>query len=179
MLGRAAIDPQWIEIVRTGVIAADRLDDYICAHLDVLAAMGQSALEGAKFGIPTILLDIAYGPVPAGYRFGWLFDADRWSLGKMVADRDAGPGSDSLPRMLDAVKSDYASLSQRTYDYCAAHHSMDEVSVRFLDAATKASFVWGDMPARLTEKSLMRRAYETARAMYRFAAHSRVEFMAK
>lgn len=46
---------------------SDKLDDFLYNEVDILMAMGTSALEGAKLDISAILLDVCYGKVPDCY----------------------------------------------------------------------------------------------------------------
>jgi hypothetical protein len=150
-------------ISRAGTLAPTALDRFLSSEVDLLLAMGTSALEGAKLGVPTVLLDIAYGPVRAGYVFRWLFDSTDFGLGSLMGYRPAVPGNDSLTRIVADVLRDRRALSSRTHSYCLANHSMESVATRFLAAAVEATFSYGDMAPTLRRKSVVRRGYECAR----------------
>jgi hypothetical protein len=150
-------------ISRAGTLAPTALDRFLSSEVDLLLAMGTSALEGAKLGVPTVLLDIAYGPVPNGYVFRWLFDSTDFGVGSVMSYRPAAPGNDSLTRIVADVLRDRGALSSRTHSYCLANHSMESVATRFLAAAVEATFSYGDMAPTLRRKSVVRRGFECAR----------------
>lgn len=122
------------------------LDDLLVNHVDVLFAMGTSALEGAKFGVPTILLDIAYADVPQTYVYRWLYRRDGSTLGETLRSfSDQGFGYQSLKLLLDEFLDEEKVVSQRTYAYFVKNHSMEEIRVRLLAALGKSRCLWGDL----------------------------------
>jgi glycosyltransferase involved in cell wall biosynthesis len=165
---RASIHParfehEWFRVVETGTLDAVSLDRFLASEVDVLFAMGTSALEGAKLGVPTVLLDIAYGRVPDGYVFRWLHDSTDFGLGAMIRLRPIVPGNESLQRMIDAVIADRAGVSIAAHQYCLDHHGLEAVGRRFIAAAGRATFRYGDMSDRLKRKGFLRRGYEWMR----------------
>jgi hypothetical protein len=123
--------------------------------------MGTSAIEGAKLGIPTILLDIAYGPLRRDYVFRWLFESSGYSLGFLVTPASYQPGNRSLEMMVDSVAANYRDLSQKSFEYCQRFHSLQAVGQQLVRAAAASRFQWNDIDPKLRRKSLLRRAYES------------------
>lgn len=164
-VGRLRVEHEHFRLMMAGVRSGAALDEYLVAHVDVLAAMGTSALEGARLGIPTVLLDVAYGPLRGDYKFKWLFEADRFSLGDMVGARSFQQGNRSLERIIEAITGAYQSVADRTYEYCMRHHALDGVAVRFLEAVRRSSFRYCDFPREALRKTLVRRTYEWVRAL--------------
>jgi len=150
-------------IERLGIRYGAELDALLL-ETDALFAMGTSALEGAKLGVPTVLLDIAYGRVPDGYVFRWLFDSEEFSLGAVMSDRPLEPGNDSLKAMIDDLCRDRPQLSAKTHAYCLAHHALAGVADRFMAAARGARFTYGGMNPALRQKGIVRRTYESLRS---------------
>jgi hypothetical protein len=153
----------WFRIERVGTRQGGELDALLL-DTDALFAMGTSALEGAKLGVPTVLLDIAYGRVPEGYVFRWLFDAEEFSLGAVMSERPLEARNESLSRIVDALQRDRSDLSTRTHAYCLAHHALDRVAQRFVEAAADARFTYGEMSPTLRQKGFVRRTYESLRS---------------
>lgn len=151
------------QIIHAGVKAGRMLDDYLLEKIDVLAAMGTSALEGARLGIPTILLDASYGPVGDGYRFRWLFESEEYGLGDIIGATHYEKGNPSLERIIDALCTDYGSLSAKTFEYCRRNHFISSVAERFLTLQEEASFRYGDFQPQILQKGPIRRAYEFMR----------------
>jgi glycosyltransferase involved in cell wall biosynthesis len=154
---------EYLSVAYAGTLDARALDRFLERDADILFAMGTSALEGAKCGVPTVLLDVAYGPVPDGYVFKWLFESSEFGLGALIRQQTLRPGNDSLTQILDATISARRELSIVTHRYCLDTHSMESVAERFVSAGDRASFRAADMPARLMRKGAVRRAYEWTR----------------
>ena len=82
--GPVRIGLSWISPRQAGRAVRKKTDEYLVLHADVLLAMGMAACDGAKLGIPTILLDFSYAPILRNYRFRWLFEAKDYSLGDVI-----------------------------------------------------------------------------------------------
>ncbi len=129
-----------------GHLEESLLDDLLLNNVDILFAMGTSALEGAKFGVPTILLDIAYSDVPATYVYRWLYSRDGSTLGDTLRSfDDEGCSYHSLKLLMGEFLDEEEVVSQRTYAYFVKNHSMEEISVRLLDALGTSRCLWGDL----------------------------------
>jgi hypothetical protein len=154
---------EWFSIVRAGILVNEALDEYFVTNVDLLAAMGTSALEGARLGVPTILLDVSYGAVPASYRFRWLHESDRFTLGRLIDHRMLEPGNDSLAQIIEAARRTPAVFSALAHHYCREHHALAAVGARFVDVAAGVSFRWAEIDPALRRKGLIRSAYEQLR----------------
>ena len=163
-IGGAALEHPTFRIVMAGRITGGALDDYLSENLDVLAAMGTSALEGARLGIPTLLLDISYHSVDGDYIFRWLHDTRDFTLGEILQPRHFARGNDSLERVIDTVVQDRPALSRKAFDYYRRSHSIDEVAARFADAVRRSGFRFGDIDGALIRKGVVRRSYEWIRS---------------
>jgi len=153
-----------VRVTRLGTLGGRELDAAL-DRLDVLLAMGTSALEGGRLGVPTILLDFSYAQIPADYRFRWLVDARDFELGRLIDETLCGEDSArSLGNRFAELERDPEGWSQRTFEYCRTHHSLDSGVDAFLSTASGASYRYGQMNPRLRRKSWVRRGYERARA---------------
>lgn len=144
-LRRRAADTGNVAVTFIDQVAPEDLDEFLAARADILLAMGTSALEGAKLGIPTLLLDVAYRPVPAGYVFRWLDKSRGYSLGDVLSAEHIVPGSRSLEDRLREAMGDYRELSGRMLEYFGKNHALDAVADRFIMLAGSAACTWGDM----------------------------------
>ena len=149
-----------LTIVRKGTLVGDDLRQALeASHLHL--AMGTSALEGARWGVPTVLLDFAYGPVPDGYEFRWLADAIDFDLGHQIMRATSGPGSvTSLAAIVAALGRDPMARSAEAFEYCQTRHSVDAGVDAFLLVANASQYRFSDIPAVLKQKSWLRRVYE-------------------
>lgn len=126
-------------------ITPSDLDDFLCKKIDLLMAMGTSALEGAKLGIPTILLDVCYGEAPDGYLFQWLHDRTGYSLGDVLDAEHVVAGNRSLYESIVRAVGEYPSLSDLTFSYFERNHALKTVAERFLCLAENAKCTYGDL----------------------------------
>ena len=122
------------------------LNQFLVNEVDILLAMGTSALEGAKFGVPTILLDIAYSDVPETYVYRWLYQRDGSTLGETLrVFCEGGCSYESLKLLIDEVSVDEKIVSQRTHAYFLKNHSMEKVVDGLLGALDQSKCLWGDL----------------------------------
>jgi hypothetical protein len=149
-------------IMKGGLVPAE-LDRFLMEEVDVLTAMGTSALEGAKFGIPVILLDISYYPIKGDYLFRWLHDTINFDLGHDITHKDIKKGNNSLKQMLNDLLYNYKKLSDVSYSYFIKNHDIEIVSNLVIKNATESNFCFSDIDKRLLHKSLLRRMYDKSR----------------
>lgn len=149
-----------------GIITGQFLDEYLLHNVDVLAAMGTSALEGAKLGVPTILLDASYGPITGDYKFKWLFESKEFGLADLLNDSHFEKNNNSLGKIIEEARSDYSAISNKTYEYCMRNHSISSVCEKFVNALQEASFCYGDFSPAILKKGFFRKSYEFARKAY-------------
>lgn len=126
-------------------IDPQELDGFLLAHVDLLMAMGTAALEGARLGIPTILLDVAHGPVSSDYIFSWLHERQGFTLGDVIGAEHFATGNDSLARRLDELVVDFASVSAQARDYVASNHAMPHVADALSQMLIVANCAYGDL----------------------------------
>jgi hypothetical protein len=161
---RSRVEHQHFELILAGVVTGSDLDAYLLERIDLLTAMGTSALEGAKLGVPTVLLDAYFDTVPDGYPFRWLSDSDSFGLGSFVVT-DVEKGNDSLEKIVTSLADKYEELSDNSYQYCLANHSIQSSAEKLMDALQAASFRYADFPPNVLKKGVIRKAYELVRQL--------------
>lgn len=133
-----------LKVQTLGEMSEDGLQQFLSEDVDVLFAMGTSALEGARLGIPTVLLDVAYGDVPEGYVFTWIQERANFTLGELVSSRNVRPGNQSLRQLLTQVMSDYDSISRSVHAFYGNGHSLEGVARKFQVEAELSSCFYKD-----------------------------------
>ena len=126
-------------------IEPSKLDEFLVSEVDLLIAMGTSALEGAKLGVPTILLDVAYSPISKDYCFKWLYQQNGYSLGNLVDDTEMEPNNSSLQQLILHMQDDFSDISTLTFDYFMNHHEIGHSSYRLLDALKRSVCTYGQL----------------------------------
>jgi hypothetical protein len=107
--------------------------------------MGTSALEGARVGVPTVLLDMSYRNVSAGYEFRWLHEEDGFTMARLVPSRVAGGLNDSMrQRMLEAIDN-YPRLSNLALTYFETHHSVSQIASNLQRIIGSSQCTYGDL----------------------------------
>lgn len=102
------------------------LDEYLLAFSDMHVAMGTSALEGAKLGIPTLLVDSSFQEFPVDYTYRWLYYKNSFfSLGRWLEKEgvlEGFPLTTILSEINDLNKRRL--ISQECFKYVNQRHSM-------------------------------------------------------
>lgn len=145
------------------------LNTFLTSEVDILCAMGTSALEGAKFGIPTILLDIAYTEVPETYVYRWLYQRDGSTLGENLRDYNTnGCSYNSLKLLIEEYSNGESIISKRTYSYFLNNHSLEKVVEKLLCALGQSKCLWGDLKAKgLISRGLIYPLYKIIKKVLR------------
>lgn len=98
-------------------IEYEKLGEYIRENVDLLVAMGTSALDGAKIGCPTIVITPVREGDPLEVYYRWIYESRGYSLGEF-------PGIDietkQIRKSFDEIMSEYLSDNkhgQQSYEY--------------------------------------------------------------
>ncbi len=126
-------------------IAPNHLENFLINNADILVAMGTSAIEGARLGIPTILLDIAHSPVSTDYVFKWLHDCSGYSLGNFVQKKDLIESNNSLEDCINQLINCFPVLSAKAFEYFQRNHEMNVVANNLLVKLHSATCTYKDL----------------------------------
>src|SRR5690606_16556910 len=98
-----------------GETPKDKLDSVLIQY-DVLIGMGTSVLEGAKLGIPSIVMNGSYKKnVPASILFEWVQDCPSGFLGEIVSSGSTLIMKKSLEELLLDYITNKESLSEKSF----------------------------------------------------------------
>ena len=84
LLKEKVVTTPMVKVEYMGEVVGDELEYLLISQCDILIAMGTSALEGAKLGVKTLLVDVFLGFVPDMYNFKWLYETEEYSLGRIL-----------------------------------------------------------------------------------------------
>jgi hypothetical protein len=157
------VNHEWFYLEMIGSLKPEALDNYLLENTDVLTAMGTSALEGAKLGIPTILLDISYYPVKGDYNFRWLHESKNFDLGHDIGQFDLIEGNMSLQNMINDLDNNYQALSTKSLQYFLTNHEMKIVLDRFILKINETKMKFSEINPTLLKKSIVRKIYDVLR----------------
>ena len=118
------------------------INEFLLQNSDLHFAMGTAALDAAKLGIPTILVDYSDRPFPKGYQYRWIYETKNYSLGKNLDKMRVDEGV-SMDRILEVLSDDKGQLqvhSHKSYHYVLKNHSVESIVHQLVGLCSKAEF---------------------------------------
>lgn len=128
-----------------GEVEPDDLKRLLADEVDLLLAMGTSALEGARLGVPTLLLDLSYRPIEPATRIGWLHENDGYSLADMAQPCPVAEADSALDLRLRELLADPRRVSEAARAYFNEHHDIAAIATQLLAYAGRARCTWGEL----------------------------------
>lgn len=122
-------------------MAPSAINDFLLQNSDLHFAMGTSALDGAKLGIPTILLDYGKKSFPKNYGYKPLFQTTKYSLGRNLDKISAtlGLSMKDIVNWYDEDKQ-IQFFSEKSYEYVLQYHSADKIVSKLLTVCRQTDF---------------------------------------
>ncbi len=154
-----SISNDYFTIKNVGGLEKNDSDKYTLDHVHILFAMGTSSIDGARVGLPVILLDYTYTPVKVPYVFRYLHHTKNYDLGHPITEMDCLEGNDSFDVLMNETVGNYEKLSSQCLEYYNVNHSTKETAKKLLQLGEIKGYYVNDIPPILTKTSLMRRAY--------------------
>jgi hypothetical protein len=147
-------------------IEPDELPRFLLSNTDLLLGMGTSALEAARLGIPTLLLDASYGPLPPTYKYKFLYEQEGFTLASVMLKEKAQRGGVALGGLIQRLMHNFSDESQKTRYYFAANHEMSVCASKLVDAALATRLTYSELNASgLLSRSLPYRLFVACRAL--------------
>ena len=151
---------QYFKIIKVGALEKDVVDKYLEKNIDAMFSMGTSALDGARIGLPVVLLDQSVTKVKDGYIFKFLFEAKGFDLGHPVSNLDFEIGNKTLENIISEIILNYKNVSKKTLDYYSDNHSIESVSTKLLNLINTNSFYsFHEIDKSLLYKDFFRKLY--------------------
>ena len=143
-------------------IENNKLDDYLINNCSILFAMGTAALEGAKLGIQTILLDISYKRISQVYNYRWLFERDGMTLGENIKDVSLDSSNDdSLELRIKEYLENFKEISSKTLKYFDNNHNLENTSSELLKKIDNSTSQWGKIKkSKFTSRGIVYNFYK-------------------
>lgn len=110
-------------------IPYDELNNYVSEYVDLLVAMGTSALDGAKTGCPTIIITPVRKTDTERVEYRWIYDSRGYSLGE-YPDIDIATGQKRC--CLSEILQEYISdmyIAEKCFEYVQTF-DMDRIFAR-------------------------------------------------
>ena len=154
------VNHEWFNIEIIGKLKPQELDLFLLENTDILTGMGTSALEGAKLGIPTILLDISYYDLKGDYKYRWIHDTKNYDLGHEITQKDLEVDNQSLINMIDEALNNYRNISAKALDYFVQNHEIKHVAKKFIEKVNLSELRFSEIDSKIINKSILRRLYD-------------------
>ncbi len=127
-------------------IPPSRIEDFLLQKSDIHFAMGTAALEAARLGIPTILVDYSSKEFNKNYSYNWLYNTVNYSLGRNLEKIPARTGV-SLENLIGEFFRSPEKMkieSQKSYQYAMDNHSVSEIVSKLTTICEQATFRLND-----------------------------------
>lgn len=144
-LREAAARMPRLDVRFQGEVEPAELKRLLAEDVDLLLAMGTSALEGARLGVPTLLLDLSYRAIEPATRIGWLHENDGYSLADVAAPCTVAEADAALAARLRELLADPRRVSEAARAYFNEHHDIAAIATQLLGYVERARCTWGDL----------------------------------
>lgn len=154
-----------VSVIYHGGIPHQELDRFIATNLDIVTAMGTSALEGAKLRKPTILLDATFKKVDKDYVFRLLHETKEYDLAHFITEADYLMGNDSLFEIINKIISNYDVYAKKAEDYFSDHHDLINVKDLFLQKVNETKLEYSMIDPVVLRKGRILQFYNKIRGL--------------
>jgi glycosyltransferase involved in cell wall biosynthesis len=136
-----------VQVVELGVIKGKELEHYLATVPDLVFAMGTSLLDAARVAVPSVVADPSLELIATGLPYPWLFELDRFSLGRIVTQYDP-PRTGRVFADLIACVSDNVGrrdLGRECRSYFEQHHQVDTVVKNLINIMSDCRFTYSSL----------------------------------
>jgi len=124
------------------------LEDLILkSHLHI--GMGTSALDGAKLGIPSILIDASNNEFPSNYLYRWIYETKYFDLGRFVQIKNfKNRNSHNLDSIFNQLLSNNNEVSEKCYNYVLNNYNVKNITESIINKESTTSlnmYIFKDM----------------------------------
>lgn len=129
-------------------IHPNQLDEFIGNEVDVLFAMGTSALEGASRHRPTFVLDYSYKRIEGLYKFKYIFESAECNLAEKIDPALHYEVYSSLEDRLIEIKKNYKVVGWKCFEYWRLNFSPEITVKKFINYVDNAGATIGELRAQ-------------------------------
>jgi len=139
-----AEESEYFSIAKISYVKPSELNHFMLT-LDMLFAMGTTALDGAKLGVPTVRLDYSYSQIPKNYKYKFFHEVRGYSMGERIESSCFANGLHDFEDLINIFNQDEKQLSELGFDFYKSHHSIDSSSNLLLNYIQESSLRWSDL----------------------------------
>lgn len=138
------VNGEFLKVERVSHVTPSNLSDTLISF-DLLFAMGTSALDGARLGVPVVRLDYSFNIINDDYKYKFLFDVTGYSLGELIGGKSYSKGQSSMSNLVKRLLAENERLSALTYDFYRQNHSLESSGAQFQKLIASANLTWSDL----------------------------------
>ena len=155
---RYALDNFVAEI--KGEIKGKELEVYLRNNVDLVCAHGTSVLEGARFGVSSVICSGGYDSKES-VKYLWLYEAEESCLGDIRGFR----GEKTLERILNEFYQSSEIISRKCYEHVAKYYDVAVVAPKFLSAVQETELTLEDIKkTKITKHTFLFRVLDFLRS---------------
>lgn len=135
-----------LKIIFLNTLTGNDLDNYLLENVDIMFAMGTSALEASALKIPTILMDHSLIPFNIKNKFRFLYESEGYSLGNSYEEGLTNP-SHSFEEIIEKIKSleCLQEEMEKCYSYYKENHSEEQITEKLISILNKNELTNSDI----------------------------------
>jgi hypothetical protein len=120
------------------------LEDLILkSHLHI--GMGTSALDGAKLGVPTILIDASNDEFPSNYLYRWIYETEYFDLGRFVEIKNfENKNSHDLNSIFNQLINNNNEVSEQCYNYVLNNYNVNNITRAIITREKETNIKFND-----------------------------------
>lgn len=165
MINEMVIENDYFKKTECHTIPFSRLDSFLLKNIDFMFAMGTSALEAAKLGIPTVLLDCTTRTIVKDYVFKFIFEREGYDLTHVMSSRDFEPGNDTFDKCMDTVINNYSDVAKKCRKHFEDKHSLTSVGEKFVKILNEMDFTFDMIDPKVIQQPFLLRLYNKIRGL--------------
>lgn len=120
------------------------LHPYLNSNIDLLFAMGTSALDGGLSCVPTVLMNFSYKEISSDYRYHFLNQTEKFSLGDLIDKNNLGKGL-AMNQIVQAVHENKEKIASECQNYVANHHLLENKINTFLQLTSNSNLTYTEL----------------------------------
>jgi hypothetical protein len=145
------LDNEYFKQLKSRPIKSTGINGFLLQNIDVMFAMGTSALEAAKLGVPTVMVDATYEEIKGDYVYKPIYERTGYELAHLITKKDFERGNKSFERIMDLVNNQFSDFSQKSREYFVRNHAISIVGEQFVTLIRKLDFTFNQIDPKVME----------------------------
>lgn len=170
MIDNLSVEHEFFSKEKCRPIKSSEINKYLLNNVDVMFAMGTSALEAAKIAIPTSLVDFSLKSIKGDYDYKFIYMRKNYDLGHRITnlDLEKDEDNDSLSEIVDLLERDYDNQGTLCKAYYDNNHSMLSIGKQFEKLIDKSTFHFSMINPKVIQMPFFMRIYNAIRGFQRY-----------